>query len=262
MRASANFGESLMNKIGKIVFAAAATATVAVVANAADFGQKVEALAKSQSLSLFGVSGTLSSSSSIQRTQTELDNDPTSAITVAPGLTVRVVSAAANLGFSIDQMVLWPNSSSPTHIIACNEQTAAEAAVQRIDLATGVAQNIISLGMSTCDPVRITPWGTIIVGEETGGGGRLFEILDPLTTSNVAISGSGAATTSSDTAHVRFVSAVGTLSWEVWRCCRTASCTPPTSRVRLAAPAAACSSSFRPTCGPVVHRSPIWRTRR
>lgn len=203
-----------MSKIGKIVFAAAATATVVAVANAADFGQKVEALAKSQSLSLFGVSGTLGNSSSIQRTTAELNADPTSAITVAPGLSVRVVSAAANLGFSIDQMVLWPDSTNPTHIIACNEQSASEVAVQRIDLATGVAQNIISLGMGTCDPVRKTPWGTIIAGEETGGGGRLFEILDPQTTSNVTISGSGLATTSSDTAHVRFVSAVGTLSWE------------------------------------------------
>jgi len=93
-------------------------------------------------------------------------------------------------------------------------------AVQRINLATGKVQDILAKGsaadpgMSTCDPVRRTPWGTIIVGEETGGGGRLFEILDPLNTTNVTVHGSGAATTTSDPAHVRYVPAVGTLSWE------------------------------------------------
>jgi secreted PhoX family phosphatase len=197
----------------KLVFVAAAVAA-ALSVHAADFGQKVEALAKSQSLSLFGVSGTLGASSAVQRTAAELEADPTSAITVAPGLTVKVVSKAANLGANIDQMVLWPNSTSPTHIIACNEQSALEVGVQRISLATGVAENIISGGLGSCDPVRLTPWGTILAGEETGGGGRLFEILDPLTTTGVTISGSGGATTTTDTAHVRFVSAVGTLSWE------------------------------------------------
>lgn len=203
-----------MKKIGKVAIFVAAGVAAAMAAKAADFGQKVEALAKSQALSLFGVSGTLGDSSALQRSASQLNADPTSAITVAPGLTVRVVSAATNLGTNIDQMVLWPNSTSPTHIIACNEQSGSEVAVQRVDLATGVAQNIISTGMSTCDPVRITPWGTIIAGEETGGGGRLFEILDPLTTTGIAITGSGASTTSSDPSRVRFVSAVGTQSWE------------------------------------------------
>jgi secreted PhoX family phosphatase len=203
----------------RIMFVAAAVAT-ALSAGAADFGQKVEALAKSQAFTLFGVAGTLGASSSLQRTAAELEANPASALTVAPGLSVRVVSAAANLAPNMDQMVLWPDDVNPTHLIACNEQGGTEVAVQRITLATGAVENILAAGtaaapgMSTCDPVRKTPWGTIIVGEETGGGGRLFEILDPLATTNVTVTGSGAATTTSDPAHVQFLPNVGTLSWE------------------------------------------------
>lgn len=203
----------------KILFVAAAVAT-ALSAGAADFGQKVEALAKSQAFTLFGVGGTLGASSNLQRSAAELEADPRTAITVAPGLTVRVVSSAANLGANIDQMVLWPDATNPTHIIACNEQDGTQVAVQRITLATGAVETILAAGttaqpgMSTCDPVRKTPWGTIVVGEETGGTGRLFEILDPLATTDVKITGSGAATTTTDPAHVQFLPALGTLSWE------------------------------------------------
>src|SRR5689334_4386759 len=154
----------------KILFVAAAVAT-ALSAGAADFGQKVEALAKSQAFTLFGVGGTLGASSSLQRSAAELEANPASAITVAPGLTVKVVSAAPGLAPNIDQMVLWPDATNPTHLIACNEQGGTEVAVQRITLATGAVETILAAGtsgdpgMSTCDPVRKTPWGTIVVGE-------------------------------------------------------------------------------------------------
>jgi len=102
-----------------------------------DFGSQVEALAKWQSHALFGIAGTLDESSSLQRTAAELEANPARAVTAARGLNVRVVSAAANLGANIDQMALWPDSAHPTHIIACNEQSGSEVAVQRINLATG-----------------------------------------------------------------------------------------------------------------------------
>jgi hypothetical protein len=186
----------------------------------ADFGEKVEALARLSSYSLFGTLGTLGASSTIQRSAEKLQAQPASALTVAPGLSVKVVSAAANLAPNIDQMVLLPDDRHPTHIIACNEQGGTEVAVQRITLATGAVENVLAAGtsgdpgMASCDPIRKTPWGTVVVGEETGGGGRLFEILNPLTTTNVKIHGSGAATTTSDPAHVQLLPAVGTLSWE------------------------------------------------
>lgn len=200
----------------KSLFAGAVAAAVAasVSLHAADFGQKVEALAKSQSLSLFGVIAPLNASSSANLSAAAIDANPASVVTVAPGLSVRVVSAAANLGANTDQIVLYPNSAAPTHLIVCNEAGTSQVGVQRVNIATGVAENIIASGIGSCDPVRLTPWGTILVGEETGGGGRLFEILDPLTTTNVVVSGSGAGTTTSDPAHVAFVQATGTLSWE------------------------------------------------
>jgi hypothetical protein len=210
---SNNHPEILMKK-SLLVGGVAASVAAAVCVHAADFGQKVEALAKSQSLSLFGVIAPLPASSSTNLSAAAIDANPASVVTVAPGLSVRVVSAAANLGAVTDQLVLYPNDTAPTHIITCNEGSSALPGVQRVDINTGVVENIISSGMSTCDPVRLTPWGTVLVGEETGGGGRLFEILNPLTTTNVVVSGSGAGTTTSDPANVAFVQATGTLSWE------------------------------------------------
>jgi hypothetical protein len=201
----------------RLLFAVAMGA--AVSANAADFGQKVEALAKSQTLSLYGTAGTLTASSSTSLSKAAAEANPAGLLTVAPGLSVRVVSANAGTAANIDQMVLWPNDTNPTHIIACNEQDGTKVAVQRINLATGVAEDILVAGtaadpgMNTCDPVRKTPWGTIIVGEETDTG-RVFEILDPLTTTGVSIHGSLGTTTTSDPSKVVYRPALGSLAFE------------------------------------------------
>ena len=209
----------------KLLLAAAVTAatlvTTATFANAADFGQKVEQLAKSQSMSLFGTIGTLGASSTTQLTAAQVEASPASLLTVAPGLTVKTVSAVANLGANIDQMILWPNDINPTHLIACNEQGASQVGVQRINLSTGAAENIIASGLTSCDPVRITPWGTIIVGEENGTNGRTFEIINPLNTTNVVISAASSAAqvaattiTGADAANVAFRGALGVVSFE------------------------------------------------
>lgn len=206
-----------MKKI--ILIAAITAATVAV--NAADFGQKVEALAKAQAFSLFGTLGTLGASSTTNLTAAQINADPAALLTVAPGLTVKVVSAAANLGINIDQMVLWPNDTNPTHLIACNEHASAVVGVQRINLSTGVAENIIAKGLTGCDPARATPWGTVIVGEENGTNGRTFEIIDPLNTTGVVISSAFSAAqvaattiTGANAANVAFRGTLGTVSFE------------------------------------------------
>ncbi len=46
---------------------------------------------------------------------------------------------------------------------------------------------IIKSGLTSCDLVRRTAWGTILAGEENGTAGRLFEIVDPLNTKNVVV---------------------------------------------------------------------------
>src|SRR4029079_9354757 len=47
-----------------------------------------------------------------------------------------------------------------------------------------------------------------------GANGREFEILNPLTTTGVVVTGSGASTTTSDPAHVQYRGALGQLSFE------------------------------------------------
>ena len=74
-------------------------------------------------------------------------------------------------------MVLWPQSS-PTYLIAANEEGSDEPALQKINLATGVATTIVS-GLEDTDGVRATPWGTVIFGEEAEDG-AMYEIIDPL----------------------------------------------------------------------------------
>ncbi|MFO1435536.1 MAG: DUF839 domain-containing protein, partial [Gammaproteobacteria bacterium] len=145
------------------------------------------------------------------------NSNPAAFVTAAPGLNVSVVSNAANLGVAIDMMVLWPNDTNPTHIIACNESAGPTGAggVQRIRLSDGFVENIILSPLTSCDPAEITPWGTVIVGEENGTNGRMFEILDPLNTTDVTVSGGTAATTTtSDPTHVRAIPALGQLSFE------------------------------------------------
>ena len=38
----------------------------------------------------------------------------------------------------------------------------------------------IVTGLTSCDPVRRTAWGTILVREEAGATGGLYEIIDPV----------------------------------------------------------------------------------
>lgn len=196
------------------LYAALFAATTATAVSAADFGEKTELLAKALSPILFGTLGSLDESSTLSLTAAEANTDPRKLLTVANGLKVSVVSAHQDLGPNIDQMVLWPDDVHPTHLIACNEQGVGQVAVQRIDLTTGVPTNIVSGGLTSCDPVRLTPWGTVLVGEEAGTAGRLFEILDPLNTNGVMVTGSGASTTISDPTHVGRLGAVGQFAFE------------------------------------------------
>jgi secreted PhoX family phosphatase len=148
-----------------------------------DFGVLRDQALADRAGDLFGFEGTVASSTASVDAATA-NADPTSLITVARGLHVRVVSASAATPANTDQMALWPDDFHPTHIITINEQGTAEPGVVRIRLSDGAVETILT-GTSSGDPIRRTPWGTILAGEEAGTTGQFIEILNPLATTNV-----------------------------------------------------------------------------
>jgi len=195
----------------KLLASLLGSAAVATTAGAIDFGRQVEILLKAEAPALFGVVGTLNASSTTQVTGAAAQADPTQLVTLAHGLTARVVSEADGLGGNIDQMVLWPNELHPTHLIACNEEGTAAPGIQRIRLSDGVVETILT-GLNRCDPTRKTPWGTIVAAEENSAASRVVEIIDPLHTTNVVLSGN--TLSGADAGHVALRSALGAFSFE------------------------------------------------
>lgn len=112
------------------------------------------------------------------------DADPTKLIAVSKGLKVHVVAASADLAPNVDQIALWPDDVHPTHLIIINEQGVTAPGVQRIRLSDGLVETILT-GTTSGDPIRRTPWGTILCGEEGGTTGQMIEIIHPLETTAV-----------------------------------------------------------------------------
>lgn len=175
-----------------MVVALTATAVLATAAGAGaasgfNFGLFRDHQLAAHSNPLFGVGKPLTSSSSAQISQQEALADPTRLVTLAKGLHAKVVTT--NGPAVIDQMALWPNDRNPSYLIACNEQGTSDPGLVRVELATGDVSTIVT-GTTSCDPVRRTPWGTIVFGEEAGGGpdgGRVYELIDPLHTTGVTL---------------------------------------------------------------------------
>jgi secreted PhoX family phosphatase len=134
------------------------------------------------------------------------------AIELASGLKATLVSDA--IAEVPDMIGLLPyGAAQPTHAVICNEIDPAEtpqASVQLVDLATGAATDMLS-GMISCDPVKSTAWGTVLVGEEESDG-RIIEILDPMTTTGITYD--RAAGTTSDPTKAAVRTALGQLAYE------------------------------------------------
>lgn len=148
-----------------------------------DFGLSVQKELLEKSWKLFGIVKPVASSSTASIDAATANADPTALVTVAHGLHVKVVTTAS--GPNTDMMVPWPNDYNPTHLIVCNEQGPSEPGVQRIRLSDGLVETILT-GTSSCDPVRRTAWGTVIVAEEAGNTGQVIEIANPLETTGVS----------------------------------------------------------------------------
>jgi Bacterial protein of unknown function (DUF839) len=135
------------------------------------------------------------------------------AVEVARDLRVRVISS--KVGENADMIALWPDDANPTHAIICNEingtVAGAPASVQRVRFSDGQVEDMV-FGLQNCDPARRTAWGTVIVAEEAGPSGRLWEILDPLNVNGVIVDRVAGPT--SDPARVVARAALGQLSYE------------------------------------------------
>jgi len=171
---------------------AAASLVIGLVAAVAvagtDFGVDRDNLLRGRSVQLFGVQGPIPASSTSSVTAAQANADPTSLATFAQSLSARVVTSGVAAPV-IDMLALWPNDQNPEWLIACNEQVEADPGLQRINIATGAVQTIVS-GTIFCDAAKRTPWGTIVFTEENGGGtsgGRVYELIDPLNTTNVIL---------------------------------------------------------------------------
>jgi len=178
-----------------------------------DFGLFRDHQLNAHSEQVYGVVEPLEASSTESIGGVLAEADPTRLVTLAKGLHARVLSAQHNLGAKIDMMTLWPNNVNPTHLIACNEQGATDPGVQRINLVTGEVETMIT-GLISCDPVRLTAWGTIIVGEEVTDG-WLVEIINPLQVSGVSFNrATGTASGGTGAANVIGRTAMGHLAFE------------------------------------------------
>ena len=173
-----------------------------------DFGAWVAGQLRVHSQQLFGIGRPLDESAI-----GPFDGPSVNALELAKGLKAWLVSSSVN--FSADQIALWPDDTNPRYLFVCDEETSTPA-VQRVDLRRppGANATTIVTGLAACDPVRRTPWGTIIVAEEAGATGGFYEILDPAgITSPIAVTNRATGATT-DPAHLVKRQAVGSLSFE------------------------------------------------
>lgn len=190
---------------------AASAVVVALGAAASDFGLTVQQALVEQSLELFGVFGPLKASAAGPFTGA----NPAQAVKVADSLQVSVASTAVSPG--ADMIALWPDDENPIYAFVCIEGGTSGPGVQRVDLSGNPATNAttIVVGLSSCDPIHRTAWGTIVAAEEAGTTGGAYEIMNPagsFVTPVVVTNRSTGAT--SDPARVVKRKAVGSLSFE------------------------------------------------
>jgi Alkaline phosphatase PhoX len=148
-----------------------------------DAGSTHEDQLEAHSEQYFGVVRGLDASSVNDVDAATATAHPLSLATLAKGLEARVVTSG-NAAPNLDMAALWP-PSRPRYLISCNEQGTTNPGVQRIDLVTGKAETIVT-GTTSCDPLHVTPWGTVIFGEESTTG-HVYELLDPVSVTNATL---------------------------------------------------------------------------
>jgi hypothetical protein len=200
-----------------VVVAGSLAAGGTLALSRSDPGADYAAQLAAQSQALFGFGHPLE-----HELRGTFDGPGDQSVELADGLAAKLVSST--VGQNADMIALWPDDDHPTDAIVCNEIDSVstlsggnpnpdlgKATVQRVHLADGAVTDMIS-GHISCDPAHRTAWGTIVVGEESGATGRVWEILDPLHVSGVTVN--RVAATTSDPAHVVARTALGQVSFE------------------------------------------------
>lgn len=204
-----------------LAIAAAGFAAAPVSADdSADFGAMVERTLQAQSERLFGFGQPLRASApattGAYRTPSQRAVEQ---VLTARGLRVEYLTRqAAN---STDMMAFYP-AARPSHLITCVEGGRAtlgdgsgrfNPSIQRIELKTGRVETLLR-GLTACDGIRTTPWGTILATEETSSGGA-YEIIDPLNTTENTVTDRALGTISGPTsANIVKRIALPTMAWE------------------------------------------------
>lgn len=181
-----------------------------------DFGLSVEKLLHHKTHFLFGVKKPLRNSapeSSIP--YREFSQNPEDQVLLSKGLHVEYLTRdAGNLS---DMFSFFP-ADKPSHLITCVEGSRTEIApgkfnpsVQRIHLVTGEVETLLR-GMSRCDGIRTTHWGTVLATEETDDGAA-YEILNPLTVTEETVLDRTLGTVTNP-AHIVKRSALPIMAWE------------------------------------------------
>lgn len=207
-----------MKHLTLAVAAAALSSGSALARDDTDFGLKMQNMLNDRSQQLFGVQEPLAASAPATtgpyRSATQKAGDQ---LLFARGLKVEYLTRdAAN---ATDMMAFYP-AARPTHLITCVEggrQTLANGklnpSVQRIDLRSGKVETLLR-GMTACDGIRTTPWGTILATEETSSGGA-YEIIDPLDTTENTVTDRTLGTIAGPTAgNIVKRTALPTMAWE------------------------------------------------
>lgn len=181
-----------------------------------DFGSLVEQLLAHRAKKLFGFEKPLPASAPPTTGAYRAPNQSAwEQVLLARGLQVEYVTR--NAASNTDMLAFYPGHN-PTHLITCVEsgrQLLANGkynpSVQRIRLADGQVETILR-GMSNCDGIRGTAWGTILATEETSSGGA-YEILDPLNVTDQTVLDRTLGTVT-DTVHIAKRSALPAMAWE------------------------------------------------
>ncbi len=182
-----------------------------------DFGVARDAMLAAQSMALFGLEAPLADkvTPTAEEGYRTLEQAATDELAAAPGLTVSFLTR--DVANNLDQMDFWP-ATNPTHLIGCIEGDREDLgggkmnpSVQAISLTDGSVKTLLR-GLTSCDGVRTTPWGSFLISEEEDDGG-MYEAIDPLAMDNVTVT-DRATGEMSDPSHIVKRTNMAVIAWE------------------------------------------------